>query len=60
MIRTLREPRTAVAEPEDMPLYSPELDQMAADSERAMAPQPEPPRRPAPVPKRPPRPFAFD
>ena len=60
MIQTLQEPRTAVAEPEDMPLYSLELDQVVADSEQAMAPQPESPRRLAPVPKRPPRPFAFD
>jgi hypothetical protein len=60
MIRTLREPSTAVAELEDMPLYSSELDQMAVDSEQAMAPKRELPRRPAPEPARPPRPFAFD
>lgn len=60
MIRALREPRTAVVEREDMPLYSPELDQVMADGEQAMAPKPEPPRRPTPVPERTPRPFAFD
>ena len=60
MIQTLREPRTAVFEREDMPLYSPELDQVVADGDQAMAPQPEPPRRPAPGPERAPRPFAFD
>ena len=60
MIRTLREPHTAVVEREDMPLYSPELDQVVADGEQEMAPQPELSRRPAPGPERTPRPFAFD